>query len=109
MVKHQTKCYYIPRGSEKKLRRTSDGEMKKSVNDQTTIQIQIRIMVEAVMVEMEVIHNRTIITIVIHIETLLIIYNTYRQTYANQKTKKLKKKPTKRRRNVRRTMMTIYT
>ena len=105
MVKHQTKCYYIPRGSEKKLRRTSDGEMKKSVNDQ----IQIRIMVEAVMVEMEVIHNRTIITIVIHIETLLTIYNTYRQTYANQKTKKLKKKPTKRRRNVRRTMMTIYT
>jgi hypothetical protein len=105
MIKHQTKCYCIPRGSEKKLRRTSDGEMKKSVNDQ----IQIRIMVEAVMVEMEVIHNRTIITIVIHIETLLIIYNTYRQTYANQKTKKLKKKPTKRRRNVRRTMMTIYT
>jgi len=65
-------------------------------------------MVEAVMVE-AVIHNRSIITIVIHIETLLIIYNTYRQTYANQKTKKLKKKPTKRRRNVRRTMTTIYT
>ena len=106
MVKLQTKCYYIHPESEKKLRPVLDEEMK-NVNDKTTI--QIRIMVEAVMVEMEVIHNRSIITIVIHIETLLIIYNTYRQTYANQKTKKLKKKPTKRRRNVRRTMMTIYT